>query len=481
MDRLSHQVVYKLLKVFDIIAAGLCLFAAAAYANMTNELSGIAELMSLRISVHNVCIVLGLLTVWHFILRKIGFYSSRRLYTIPKEIFVIFKGATAVAMVILAIQFIYPMQIVNMKVLQFFWLFCVAVFTVSRLTLRVILHLLRKKGRNIKKILFIGSNERALQCAQKFSTNTSYGYKIVGFVDKVWHGPTLDEQSWCKLVANFETFSQFLKDNVVDEIYIFLPLKSYYGHIASVISASEDQGVIVRMGLDFFNLRVAQGRIEQVQEETVLTLYTGAMRRRAIVFKEILDRSIATVLLLMLLPLFLIVGIVIKYTSPGPIFFKQKRIGFNKRPFFIYKFRTMISDAEAKLKDIEHLNQMGPDSAAFKLKNDPRITPLGGILRKFSIDELPQLINVLLGEMSIVGPRPLTERDYNSFKILQQIRRFSVKPGITCLWQVGGRNNISFDRWMELDMQYIDEWSLLLDAKILLKTIPAVFGGNGAY
>jgi exopolysaccharide biosynthesis polyprenyl glycosylphosphotransferase len=238
--------------------------------------------------------------------------------------------------------------------------------------------------------------------------------------------------------------------------------------------------VTVRLALDFFNLRVAKGRVEKIEDEPVLTLFTGAMRRKTVLIKEIADRAFAGIMLLGLSPLFLMVAAAIKLTSPGPVFFRQKRIGHNKRDFLIWKFRTMHRGAEAKLRELEHLNEMGPDSPAFKIRNDPRTTSIGRVLRKYSIDELPQLINVLKGDMSVVGPRPLTERDYKAFKLHRQIRRFSVKPGLTCLWQVSGRNDLTFDTWMDLDMQYIDQWSLALDLKILLKTFPAVFVGKGA-
>jgi lipopolysaccharide/colanic/teichoic acid biosynthesis glycosyltransferase len=160
------------------------------------------------------------------------------------------------------------------------------------------------------------------------------------------------------------------------------------------------------------------------------------------------------------------------------VFFAQERVGLNKRRFRLYKFRTMIPDAERKLAELECFNELsGP---VFKIKNDPRITPIGKFLRKTSIDELPQLYNVLIGDMSLVGPRALPVRDYNGFDQDWHRRRFSVRPGITCLWQVNGRNNVPFDKWMELDLEYIDNWSLWLDLKILLKTIPAVVSGYGA-
>jgi lipopolysaccharide/colanic/teichoic acid biosynthesis glycosyltransferase len=180
----------------------------------------------------------------------------------------------------------------------------------------------------------------------------------------------------------------------------------------------------------------------------------------------------------LLAPVLAIVAILIRLTSPGPVLFVQKRLGLNKRHFNVYKFRTMVVDAEKRMLEIEHLNEVsGP---VFKIKNDPRITPIGRFLRKTSIDELPQLFNVLIGDMSLVGPRPLPVRDYEGFNEDWQRRRFSVRPGITCLWQVGGRSSIPFEKWMELDLQYIDKWSLWLDLQILLRTIPAVLRGSGA-
>jgi exopolysaccharide biosynthesis polyprenyl glycosylphosphotransferase len=210
----------------------------------------------------------------------------------------------------------------------------------------------------------------------------------------------------------------------------------------------------------------------------MIALYTGAMEGWPVVAKRVLDFCVSLSLLIILSPIFLLAAILIKLTSPGPVFFIQERVGLNKRRFNLYKFRSMVPDAEEKLATVEHLNEVtGP---VFKITEDPRITSIGKFLRKTSIDELPQLFNVLNGNMSLVGPRPLPVRDYQGFDQDWLRRRFSVRPGITCLWQINGRSSIPFNQWMELDMRYIDEWSLSLDLKILAKTIPAVIKGSGA-
>jgi len=226
-------------------------------------------------------------------------------------------------------------------------------------------------------------------------------------------------------------------------------------------------------------LKMWRTKAEEMEEEGALLAHSaGWIDGWPLIAKRILDFGISSISLILLSPLLLLAAILIKLTSPGPVFFIQKRVGLHKRPLNVYKFRTMVVNAEERMREIEHLNEVsGP---VFKIKNDPRISRAGRILRKTSIDELPQLINVFKGEMSLVGPRPLPFRDYEGFNKDWQRRRFSVKPGITCLWQVRGRNSIPFEQWMELDLQYIEKWSLWLDVQILLQTIPAVLRGSGA-
>jgi exopolysaccharide biosynthesis polyprenyl glycosylphosphotransferase len=196
------------------------------------------------------------------------------------------------------------------------------------------------------------------------------------------------------------------------------------------------------------------------------------------VVKRILDIIGSITAMILFAPLMLTLAIVIRCSSRGPVIFSQKRFGHNKRTFQMYKFRTMSQNAEQMQTKLEHQNEMcGP---VFKIRNDPRITPLGRILRRTSLDELPQLWNVLLGSMSLVGPRPLPARDVSRFSEAWLMRRFSVKPGLTCLWQISGRNNTTFDRWMELDLRYIDQWSLALDFTIIAKTFAVVLRGRGA-
>jgi len=234
----------------------------------------------------------------------------------------------------------------------------------------------------------------------------------------------------------------------------------------------------VRLDTDIFDLKFARHRADATDGVPHVIASSNGIDGWQLLMKRLFDVLGSLILLLLLSPMFFVVAVLIKLTSPGSVFFSQRRVGLNKRQFTMYKFRTMVPAAESIQEKLAHLNEMsGP---VFKIKNDPRVTPLGAILRKTSIDELPQLLNVLKGDMSLVGPRAMSVRDYQFFNEDWQRRRFSVPPGITCLWQVYGRNTIPFEQWMVLDMQYIDRWSFWLDLKILALTIPAVFRGLGA-
>jgi exopolysaccharide biosynthesis polyprenyl glycosylphosphotransferase len=280
------------------------------------------------------------------------------------------------------------------------------------------------------------------------------------------------------LTCTIAGLAEFLRKNVVDEIAIFLPLRSFYELAAEIAKLAKQHGILVRLDTDIFDLKFAHAHTEDVDGASQIVASGSGTDGWQLLLKRAMDVACSLVLLILLSPVFLIVAALIKLTSPGPVFFSQKRVGINKRQFTMYKFRTMVLAAESMQEKLVHLNEMsGP---VFKIKNDPRITSLGQFLRKTSIDELPQLFNVLKGDMSLVGPRAMSVRDYQFFNEDWQRRRFSVPPGITCLWQVLGRNTIPFEQWMILDMQYIDGWSLWLDLKILALTIPAVLRGLGA-
>jgi exopolysaccharide biosynthesis polyprenyl glycosylphosphotransferase len=344
---------------------------------------------------------------------------------------------------------------------------------------RLVLRRLRIKGKNMRNILIVGSNDAAVQFARKIEQTPWLGYRILAFVDEPWPGMAKFEEQGYSVSCDFANLRNFLRTNVVDEVVVTLPLRSLHSYASEIAELCEEQGILVRVVSNIFDLKRARSKAEDFEGESHITHTTGTVVAGwPAIVKWALDFTVSLVLIVFLFPLFLVTALLIKLTSPGPVFFLQERLGLNKRRFKIYKFRTMTADAESRMKEIEHLNELsGP---VFKIKNDPRITPIGRFLRSTSIDELPQLFNVLKGDMSLVGPRPMAVRDYEGFNEDWQRRRFSVRPGITCLWQVLGRNCIPFEQWMELDLQYIDRWSLWLDFQILAKTIPAVLKGSGA-
>jgi exopolysaccharide biosynthesis polyprenyl glycosylphosphotransferase len=312
--------------------------------------------------------------------------------------------------------------------------------------------------------------ERLLRAPTHSYTN------ILGFVDST-NGHLITDTIRQQMLGGLEDLESILMKQSVDEVVIALPAKSCYDQIQTAILTCERVGVEAKYPSDIFQLSLARPSFEPDEKASLVTLKVVQDDYRLIV-KRIIDIVGAVVGLVISSPLMLAIAVAIKLTSSGPAFFTQERYGLNKRRFRMWKFRTMVPDAENRQAALEARNEArGP---VFKIRNDPRITPLGRVLRKTSLDELPQLFNVLLGEMSLVGPRPLPKRDVSRFDDAALMRRFSVKPGLTCLWQIHGRSNTEFGQWVKLDLMYIDTWSLSLDFSILLKTLPVVLKGTGA-
>ena len=275
------------------------------------------------------------------------------------------------------------------------------------------------------------------------------------------------------------SLSQIIAHEPVDEVLVALPLRKRRELVEKIVEACEEQGIMVRVRTQLFDLRVGRPQVDNIDGVPVLTIRSGPEEDWQLALKRVLDFLGSAALLVLLGPFLLAIALLIRLDSSGPVLFRQERVGLNRRIFKVLKFRTMVTEADQRQEELESLNEA--DGPVFKIKNDPRVTRLGRFLRHFSIDELPQLLNVIKGEMSLVGPRPLPLRDVKLIDTQWHKRRFSVKPGLTCLWQVNGRSDVDFERWVRMDLEYIDTWSLALDLKILLKTIPAVFRGSGAY
>ena len=477
-----HKILLKAYKLFDLLTVVFSFLLAAwvSYHPYHHSRIPFIQFMESRIQVTNVVLFFGFLLIWHLIFSGFGLYSSRRLSTRYDDVVDVLRATSLGTLMMSLFVILFRFKLGTPLFLLTFWAGNTAIAASSRLMLRSVLERLRRQGWNLRQILIAGTNSRAIRFAQKIEAKPELGYRLIGFVDDHWANFQKFQETGHSLVAGLKEVRDFLRSHVVDEVLICLPLKSYYEEVHVIIASCQEQGVKVGILSDLFSLKLAHLDIKQLEDESIITLSTGNIEGGVLLIKHALDFVISLCLTILFSPLLLITALLIKITSRGPVFFIQERLGFNKRRFAIYKFRTMVIDAEKKQAELEHLNEA--DGPVFKITKDPRITPLGKLLRKTSIDELPQLFNVLKGDMSLVGPRPLAVRDYEGFGFNhdRHRRRFSVRPGITCLWQVRGRSDLPFERWMEFDMEYIDNWSLWLDFKILMKTLPAVLRGHGA-
>ncbi|MDZ7295922.1 MAG: sugar transferase [candidate division KSB1 bacterium] len=479
MLRLRHKLLIHAFRLSDqLILIGSLLVLIAVF----REGGSFRYLRELPISVHspiNAFGAMSLLVTWAVVFHYLVRYDANRFTSLGAAIWGVVKATATCTFILFLVGEMFAISLLSNTVVALFFPVTCLLAIGSRVVLRFTLGKLRESGLNCRYLALVGTHERALQLARRIEARPELGYRIAGFIaenGQTTAGSEAEQHGW-KIVGRLSEFREFLEKDIVDEVLVCLPLKERFRDVYDIIQLCRDLGVVVRFAPDMADVKAFAGaQIEVFEGDCVVTFFRERLLGQLLV-KRILDVVGSAVLLILLSPLFLLVAVLIKLDSPGPVFFVQERMGMNKRKFKLLKFRSMFVDAEQRKAELlAHNEQTGP---VFKMKNDPRVTRVGRWLRKLSIDELPQLINVLKGEMSLVGPRPPLPSEVEQYDWLYR-RRLSIRPGITCLWQISGRSEIKFQQWMELDRQYIDNWSIWLDLKILLKTIPAVLRARGA-
>jgi exopolysaccharide biosynthesis polyprenyl glycosylphosphotransferase len=325
---------------------------------------------------------------------------------------------------------------------------------------------------SLRHLYVVGTGPTALRVGRLIEQSEPYGLRLLGFLGEGCGPVTLGREY---AVAPLHKLPELLRTRVVDEL-VFAVSADKLPQMEETFLLCEEEGVRTRVHVDYFPHIHSRVGLERLEGEPMLTFAGAPHDEVRLLIKRLTDLSVSLVCLVVLSPLMALVALLVRMTSPGPVLFRQVRCGLNGRRFTLYKFRTMVEDAEQQKAALEHLNVKKTN---FKIPNDPRLTPLGKWLRKFSIDELPQFWNVLRGEMAIVGPRPAVPEEVDRYERWQR-RRLRMRPGLTCLWALNGRDQLDFDEVMRQDLAYIDQWSLSLDWSIILQTIPTVVLGKGA-
>jgi exopolysaccharide biosynthesis polyprenyl glycosylphosphotransferase len=407
---------------------------------------------------------------WVAVLWLHGLYRPRARWTIRSEGLAIGRAVIVLALISGTVLFAFRLPDVSRVFLLVLfpaqWLLTLA----TRVVLRVAFERLRARGYNLRYVLVVGAGPRAIAFAEKLEGHRELGLRVRGFVDDEI---TTVPARWSYL-GKLDVIETLLHNDVIDEVAICLPF-SQWDRMNAISQLCEEEGKIVRVPVDMLERAFSSGRIEELDGTPVYSIVSGPDRLAAFVVKRALDVVVAASALILLSPLLLGVATWIRVRDGAPVLFRQVRIGLHGRRFEVLKFRTMVPGAEALLDELADRSEVS--GAAFKMSNDPRVTRTGRLLRRSSLDELPQLWNVLKGEMSLVGPRPALPREVDSYDLWHR-RRLSMKPGMTGLWQVSARSSTSFDTWAELDLSYIDRWSLWLDFKILARTVPAALEGR---
>jgi exopolysaccharide biosynthesis polyprenyl glycosylphosphotransferase len=410
---------------------------------------------------------------WLFALERVGLYASQRrtaLSALLGRLAVASLAPTlATAAVTILARLPFPARVAALCCLG-----QLAALAAQRTLILVALRILRRSGRNIRYVLIVGAGPRACQVRARIAAHPEWGLRIVGFVDDA--GAPVAPEISPEQVHKAQDFALLLRERVIDEVIVAYP-RSLLASIEPIAALCAATGVPLTILSDLFGDFLPPPRVTRFGSQTALSFAPAHHPALDLAVKRAVDVVVSAALLVPAAPLIAVAGLLVRATSPGPIFFRQPRCGLYGRRIEVWKLRTMCVDAEARQAELQVRNEM--DGPVFKLRDDPRVTPVGRFLRRFSIDELPQLWNVLKGDMSLVGPRPPMLGEVSQYTPADR-RRLSMRPGLTCIWQVSGRNRIGFGEWVKLDLEYIDNWSLALDLALLLRTIPAVLSGRGA-
>jgi exopolysaccharide biosynthesis polyprenyl glycosylphosphotransferase len=408
---------------------------------------------------------------WPIALWTQGLYRTRVRLTIRGEVLDVLRATGIFAAAILSMLFLFKLPDVSRALLLLLFPGLALSALLTRLALRVLLVRLRENGRNTRFILVLGVDGRAQSFADLVESHPELGLRVVGHLNPNGHKPLVTRP----VLGSLEEIEEVLHSNVVDEVAICLPM-SQSAHIDEIARLCEEEGKVVRIPMYIMEHTLSTGRVEELDGLPIYSIVTGPDRVLALVAKRLLDIAGAALLIVVLSPIMIAIAVAIHADSPGGAVFRQRRVGLHGRTFHVLKFRTMREGAEEQLADLMAHNEIR--GHAFKLTADPRVTRVGRWLRRTSLDELPQLWNVFRGEMSLVGPRPPLVTEVQGYDVWHR-RRLSMKPGMTGLWQVRARSEQDFDRWVETDLEYIDSWSLWLDLRIILRTIPAVLNREG--
>ncbi|OCC15608.1 Undecaprenyl-phosphate galactosephosphotransferase [Dissulfuribacter thermophilus] len=410
-----------------------------------------------------------------------GLYRARELRSIPNILVKVLLALGSASIFLIVSLYIFHQADISRLLLLLINSIAFVLVSLRAILTYKYLHSGSSREKNSVNILIIGSKERAKETIKTIYSAPTNLLNVVGCLELDDRRKGQDVVEGVKILGGMNSFCSLLLNEVIDEVIFAIPLKKI-PNVTSYIKFAEKLGIRIRIMPDWqlqkimFRPETASITFDDLVGLPTLLLSSTPRKDVQLLIKNIIDYVGAGLGLLIMSPLMLIIAILIKLDSSGPVFFIQERVGVNGRHFKLYKFRTMVKNAEELKKKLEQQNEM--DGPVFKIKNDPRITRIGKILRKTSLDELPQLFNVLRGEMSLVGPRPPLPNEVEKYEPHQR-RRLSMKPGLTCIWQVSGRNDVDFDSWMKMDLEYIDNWSLLLDLKLIFRTMLVVLLGTG--